>query len=84
MAKSGIRYSASSKGAKSQSSARSAKTSAGSSRRGGRGATSDEDITIVSRDGIDRMKGKTDWARVDALTDEEITRAMASDLDWAP
>jgi uncharacterized protein (DUF4415 family) len=29
------------------------------------------------------MKGKTDWARVDALTDAEITRAMASDADWA-
>jgi uncharacterized protein (DUF4415 family) len=28
------------------------------------------------------MKRKTDWARVDALSDEEITRAMASDPDW--
>ncbi len=36
-----------------------------------------------SVDEISRMKGKTDWARVDALTDEEITRAMASDPDWA-
>lgn len=27
--------------------------------------------------------GKTDWARVDALTDEEIESAMRSDPDWA-
>ena len=25
------------------------------------------------------MKGKTDWAAVDALTDEEITQAVAND-----
>lgn len=27
--------------------------------------------------------GKTDWVRVDALTDEEIESAMRSDPDWA-
>jgi uncharacterized protein (DUF4415 family) len=26
-------------------------------------------------------KGQTDWARVDALTDEELTQAMADDPD---
>lgn len=29
-------------------------------------------------------KGKTDWKRVDALTDEEIERAIAEDPDAAP
>jgi uncharacterized protein (DUF4415 family) len=38
---------------------------------------------IVTRRFDDLRKGKTDWARVKALTDEEITRAMASDPDWA-
>ena len=39
--------------------------------------------TIVTRKWGDRRKGKTDWARVDALTDEEITKAVANDPDWA-
>ena len=82
MAKSGIRSSGSSKGAKSRSPARSAKRSAGSSRRGGRAATKDENITIVSRDSLGR--GKTDWARVDALTDAEIAKAVRDDPDAAP
>jgi uncharacterized protein (DUF4415 family) len=30
------------------------------------------------------MKSRTDWARVDALTDEEIERAIAEDPDAAP
>jgi uncharacterized protein (DUF4415 family) len=32
----------------------------------------------------DRRKGKTDWARVDALTDEDIAKAVANDPDAAP
>lgn len=28
-------------------------------------------------------RGGTDWARVEALTDEEITEAMRTDPDWA-
>lgn len=31
-----------------------------------------------------RHHGKTDWARVDALTDREIEEAIASDPDAAP
>ncbi len=31
-----------------------------------------------------RTKGKTDWARLDAQTDEDIARAVASDPDAAP
>jgi uncharacterized protein (DUF4415 family) len=41
----------------------------------------DEDITVVSRD--DPRRGKTDWAAVDALTDEEIEASIANDPDWA-
>ena len=36
----------------------------------------------VTRKWGDRRKGKTDWARVDALTDEEVEAAIASDPDW--
>ncbi|MBI2615801.1 MAG: BrnA antitoxin family protein [Gemmatimonadetes bacterium] len=38
---------------------------------------------IVRRSRRDR-KGKTDWARVDALTDEDIAKAVAEDPDAAP
>lgn len=31
-----------------------------------------------------RRKGKTDWARVDALTDEDIAKAVANDPDAVP
>jgi uncharacterized protein (DUF4415 family) len=37
---------------------------------------------IVTRKWGDRRKGKTDWARVDALTDEDIEAAIANDPDW--
>jgi len=39
---------------------------------------------IVTRKWGDHRKGKTDWARVDALTDEDIAKAVASDPDAAP
>lgn len=39
---------------------------------------------IVTRTWGDRRKGKTDWARVDALTDEEIAKAVANDPDAVP
>jgi uncharacterized protein (DUF4415 family) len=37
---------------------------------------------IVRRKWGDRRKGRTDWARVDALTDEEIGAAIKDDPDW--
>ncbi len=40
----------------------------------------EKDITIVSRD--DRRRGKTDWAKVAKLTDDEIEAAMAKDPAW--
>lgn len=48
---------------------------------------SEENITRVTLDEIlaRRARGeksKTDWARVDALTDEDIERAMRDDPDW--
>ncbi|MGB8400199.1 BrnA antitoxin family protein [Bradyrhizobium sp.] len=39
---------------------------------------------IVTRKWGDRRKGKTDWTRVDALTDEDIAKAVANDPDAAP
>jgi len=39
----------------------------------------------IVRVSADQLKpGNTDWARVDALTDEEIERAIAEDPDAAP
>jgi uncharacterized DUF497 family protein len=36
---------------------------------------------IIRRSWNDRRKGKTDWAAVDALTDEQIEAAIANDPD---
>lgn len=47
----------------------------------------------MSKTGITRVtvkrgerppRGKTDWARIDAMTDEEVTRAARSDPDAQP
>jgi uncharacterized protein (DUF4415 family) len=67
---------------KSPSRSRSAAKSVGSSRRGPRPAKKDERFTIVSRD--DPRRGRTDWAAVDALTDEEIETAVRNDPDAVP
>jgi uncharacterized protein (DUF4415 family) len=39
---------------------------------------------IITRKWGDRRRGKTDWARVDKLTDEDIAKAVANDPDAAP
>jgi uncharacterized protein (DUF4415 family) len=39
---------------------------------------------IVTRKWGDRRKGKTDWARVDKLTDADIAKAVANDPDAVP
>src|ERR1700726_2731122 len=31
---------------------------------------------------LERRKSETDWARLDALTDEEIEASIANDPDW--
>jgi uncharacterized protein (DUF4415 family) len=35
------------------------------------------------RDRVARGKSRTDWARVDAMTDDEIEARMRDDPDWA-
>jgi hypothetical protein len=41
--------------------------------------------TTIVRVSADQLEpGGTDWARVDALTDEDIDRAIADDPDAAP
>ncbi len=67
---------------KSRSPVRSARTSAGSSQRGVHAGTKDENITIVSLD--EPRKGRTDWAYLDRVTDEEIAAAVARDPDAVP
>jgi uncharacterized protein (DUF4415 family) len=32
---------------------------------------------------LERRRNETDWARVDATTDEEIEKSIAADPDWA-
>jgi len=39
---------------------------------------------IILRPGMKFPKGKTDWARFDATTEEEIAQQAASDPDTAP
>lgn len=41
----------------------------------------EKNITLVSRD--NPRRGKTDWKKVDKLTDAEIERSIANDPDWA-
>ena len=38
---------------------------------------------IIRRKWGERRKGKTDWARIDALTDEEIEALIKDDPDWS-
>ena len=38
---------------------------------------------ITRRKWGDRRKGKTDWAALDALTDEQIEASVRSDPDWS-
>jgi uncharacterized protein (DUF4415 family) len=81
MAKSGTKSSDISKPERSRSFAHSADRAAGLSRHGARAKPSDEDITIVSR--YSPKTGKTDWAALDALTDEQIEASIRNDPDWS-
>jgi hypothetical protein len=40
--------------------------------------------TRVSSDGARSLKGETDYARVDAMSDDDIAKAAAADPDAAP
>jgi uncharacterized protein (DUF4415 family) len=44
----------------------------------------EKNITRVTLDEAQRMKGKTDYARLDAMTDDDIARAVESDPSMAP
>ena len=43
-----------------------------------------ERITRVSRDEARRLKGETDYARLDSMTDDDIAKAVADDPDAPP
>jgi uncharacterized protein (DUF4415 family) len=43
-----------------------------------------ENITRVTRDEARLLKDETDYARLDAMTDDDIARAVASDPTMAP
>jgi uncharacterized protein (DUF4415 family) len=43
-----------------------------------------ERITRVSSDEARRLKGETDYARLDSMTDDDIAKAVADDPDAAP
>lgn len=74
------------------SSTRKGKGSAASSRRGPRGAKSGSIISRYTPEEIERRgRGRTDWARIDALTGDEIEAVTRSDpafaefvdIDWS-
>lgn len=49
------------------------------------GRLGDGTYVIKHSDGhLERKKSQTDWARVDALTDEDIAKAIANDPDAVP
>jgi uncharacterized protein (DUF4415 family) len=81
MTKSGTKSSDRSTPKRSRSHARSTARSAGSSRHGAPAKPNDEDITTVSR--YSPSRGKTDWAALDALTDEQIEESIRNDPDWS-
>jgi uncharacterized protein (DUF4415 family) len=83
MAKSGMKRSGTSTTVRSSSRLRSAATFAGLSPPVPPHGKREGSFTIVSRD-APRRKGKTDWAVVDALTDEEIAEAVRNDPDAVP
>jgi uncharacterized protein (DUF4415 family) len=56
---------------------------AASSRRARRGGKKEPHIVRYTREEIDRLgPGETDWARIDAMTEEEIEAAARADPEW--
>jgi uncharacterized protein (DUF4415 family) len=47
-------------------------------------SVSKERITVMTVEEAKRRKGETDYARLDAMTDEDIARAVAEDPDACP
>jgi uncharacterized protein (DUF4415 family) len=56
---------------------------AASSRRARRGAKKEPHIARYTREELEQLPSETDWARVDAMTEEEIEAAARADPDWA-
>ena len=44
----------------------------------------EENIVTYTREELDKLPDETDWKRLEALTDEDIARAVAEDPDAAP
>jgi uncharacterized protein (DUF4415 family) len=44
----------------------------------------EKNITRVTAEEARRLKGETDYARLDAMTDDDIAKAVADDPDAAP
>ena len=47
-------------------------------------AAKTENIVRYTREELRHMKGETDYARLDAMTDDDIARAVASDPNATP
>jgi uncharacterized protein (DUF4415 family) len=47
-------------------------------------SASDERITRITAEEARRLPDRTDYARLDAMTDEDIAKAVAEDPDAAP
>jgi uncharacterized protein (DUF4415 family) len=48
------------------------------------GRLGDGTYVVKRPDGhLERKKSQTDWARLDAMTDEEVEASIANDPDWA-
>lgn len=61
-----------------------AKHGIGSFQHGGHETMSEESIIRYTAEELERLPSRTDGARLDALTDEEIEAAIADDPDAAP
>lgn len=65
------------------SSSRKGIAAAASSRRAGRAGKKDSHIASYTREELERFPSESDWARVDAMTEEEIEAAARADPEWA-
>jgi uncharacterized protein (DUF4415 family) len=64
------------------SSSRKEAKAAASSRRAERGGKKKPRIVSYTREELDRLPSRTDWARVDAMTEEEIEANARADPEW--
>jgi uncharacterized protein (DUF4415 family) len=55
---------------------------AASSRRAARGEKKEPRIVSYTRKELEQLPSETDWARVDAMTEEEIEAAARADPEW--